>query len=143
MKRMTLVLLAALSLSGFKEELGELGAKFEKLAPDIKPMTIVIRPNYPLMVGGGPASVVGTDTCPALEPSFRLSFGSDFEDRDEGKKRCIIITPETASVSVTAWFPDGPSNEVWSVERSPGRTVLRRADGRLIGAPPSNERSGS
>lgn len=136
MKRMTLVFLAALSLSGCKEDLRDLGVWFSKMAQDSEPMNIVFWPNYKFMVGGKPAAVVGSDICP---PTTSFNFDGQFEDPSVGKPLCTIISPETTSVLVTAWLPEGASAEVWSVERSADRTVLRRGDGSLIGAAPQND----
>jgi hypothetical protein len=130
MKRMTLVFLAVLSLSGCKEEMKEIGAQFEKLAPDREPMTIVIWPNYKVMVGGKTAMVFGSDICPPTESFF------SGQNPSSGKPECIVITPETTSVLVKVWLPEGDTAEVWSVERSADRMMLRRRDGSLIGAAP-------
>lgn len=136
MKRMTLVLLAALSLSGCdmaKDVATKVGSEFAKLMPDREPMTIVFWPNYKVMVGGTSAGIVGNEVCPP--PEFYIG---DL-DPAVGKPLCTIITPETTSVLVQVLLPERLSIEVWSVERSADRTVLRRADGTLIGAAPQND----
>ena len=136
MKRITLVLLAALSLSGCdmaKDMAVKVGTEFAKLSPDTEPMTIVFWPYTKFMVGGKPAKVVGNAFCPPVN-----TFFGDV-DPAVGKPLCIVVTPETTSVLVTAWFPEAASAEVWSVERSADRVVLRRGDGGLIGAAPQKD----
>jgi hypothetical protein len=136
MKRMTLVLLAALSLSGCdmaKDVAAKVGTEFAKLTPDREPMTIVFWPHYKFMVGGKSAEVVGNEICPPV-----TSFFGDV-DPSVGKPLCTIITPETTSVLLQALLPEGLSVEVWSVEHSADRIMLRRGDGSLIGVAPQND----
>jgi hypothetical protein len=136
MKRMTLVLLAALSLSGCdiaKDMAVRVGTEFAKLSPDTERMTIVFWPYTKFMIGGKPAMVVGNEICPPV-----TTFFGDV-DPAVGKPLCTFVTPETKSVLVQVLLPESLSVEVWSVERSDDRTVLRRADGSLIGAAPQTD----
>lgn len=126
MKKSALTLVAALSLSGC-DAMQDLGSSVAKAYPEHAPMTLVIHSDYKMLVGGQQAQVFGSDVCP---PADNL-FGSD---PDEGTRSCVVITPETKTVSVTVQLSEGPSKESWTVERSGDRTMLRRADGTLLAA---------
>lgn len=113
----TAALLASIPfLSGFikKDE----GAQFVKKVPG---HLVVVQPGYKMLVNGQAAQVFGKDECPLSSP-------------DEGKRLCIVIASETKTVPVTVVLPGGPVDEVWTVERSADRTMLRRADGSYLAA---------
>ena len=130
MKNLALTLVAALSLSGC-DAMKELGSAVAKTYPEHAPMTLVIHSNYKMLVGGQPAQVFGSDVCPPADKFMKVLFGAD---PDEGTRSCVVITPETKTVSVTVLLPEGPSKESWTIERSGDRTMLRRADGTLLAA---------
>lgn len=84
-------------------------------------MTVVVQPGYEILVNGQEVQVFGKDECPLSSPV-------------EGARQCIVIAPETKTVSVTVVLPGGPVDEVWTVERSGVSTMLRRADGSYLAA---------
>lgn len=126
MKALLIALVVAGALSGC-DAANELAAK---VAQDQPPMTLAISSGYKLNVGGHPVPVFGTEKCPPVDPFWEKIFGSD---PDADKKTCILITPNAKQVSVTVGLPTGLTAEVWSVERSGDRAMLRRGDGTLIG----------
>jgi hypothetical protein len=109
----------------------ELGAKVASAYPEVTPMTLVIHPGYKMLVDGQAVSVFGSTECPSTENNMEEFFGAS---PDEGSRSCIVIAPDTKTVSVIAALPEGPSAETWTVERSGNRSTLRRADGTLIAA---------
>jgi hypothetical protein len=118
MNHLPLVLALAFGLSGC-DALKEISDQFVVKAPG-HPM-VVVEPGYEMLVDGQAAQVFGKDKCPPP---------------DEGKRLCIVIVvPETKTVPVTVMLPGGPVDEVWTVERSADRTMLRRADGSYLAAP--------
>lgn len=119
MKLIPLLMALAFTLSGC-DAAKEVGAQFVEKVPG-HPMTVVVQPGYKMLVNGQAAQVFGKDECPPSSP-------------DEGKRLCIVIAPETKTVPVTVVLPSGPVEEVWTVERSADRTVLRRADGSYLAA---------
>lgn len=127
MKNVPLVMALAFALSGCDaaKELGAQAAKISNQAP----MTLVIKPGYKMLVGGQPAPVFGSQKCPPGDKNMRELVGPD---SDEGMPTCIVITPDTETVSVTVGFPNGPSAETWTVERSGDHTMLRRPDGSYL-----------
>jgi len=127
MKYIPLVLVLALSLSGC-DAAKELGAQVARNS-DHPPMTLVIKPAYKMLVGGQPAPVFGSQKCPPGDKKMRALVGPD---PDEGMPKCVVIAPDTKTVSVTVGLPNGPSVETWTVERSGDHTMLRRADGTLL-----------
>ncbi|WP_434676671.1 hypothetical protein [Pseudomonas sp. D3-10] len=117
MKLIPLVMALAFTLSGC-DAAKEIGAQFvEKVSGH----PVVVQPGYKMLVNGRAAQVFGKDECPPSSP-------------DEGKRLCIVIAPETKTVPVTVVLPSGPVDEVWTVERSADRTMLRRADGSYLAA---------
>jgi hypothetical protein len=120
MKHVPVVLALTFALSGC-DVAKKIGAQFEAKVPGHEPATVVVQPGYKMQVNGQAAQVFGKDECP---PSRS----------DEGKRLCIVITPETKTVPVTVVLPGGPVDEVWTVERSADRTMLRRADGSYLAA---------
>jgi hypothetical protein len=131
MKYAPVVFAFAFGLSGC-DAAKDFGAQVAKAAPAHAPMTLVFRSGYKMIVDGREAPILGKDVCPPANSKFMTSiFGADFED---GKRSCIVIAPETETVSVTVGLPEGPTDEVWTVERSGDRTMLRRADGSYLAA---------
>lgn len=129
MKYVPFVLALALNISGC-DAAKELGAQVAK-SPDRAPTTLVFKPGYKMLVGDQPAPVFGSQECPPGDEGMRALMGPD---PDEGKPICVVIAPDTETVSVTVGFPEGPSVEIWTVERSGDRTMLRRADGSYLAA---------
>lgn len=125
MKALLIALGLASALSGC-DAANELAAK---VAQDQRPMTLGFHSGYKLNVGGQSAPVFGTDKCPPADPVWEKIFGSD---PDADKQTCILIPPNSKQVSVTVGLPTGLTAEVWNVERSGDRTMLRRGDGTLI-----------
>lgn len=119
MNHLPLVLTLAFALSGC-DAAKEIGSQFVEKTPG-HPLTVVVQPGYKMMVNGQAAQVFGKDECPPSGP-------------DEGKRLCIVIASETETVPVTVLLPGGPVSEVWTVERSADRTMLRRADGSYLAA---------
>lgn len=129
MKTVPLVLALLIGLSGC-DAAKELGAQVGK-SSDQSPMTLVLKPGYKMLVDGQPAPVFGYQKCPPGDKGMRDLVGSD---PDEGKPICIVISPDTQTVSVRVELRDGLSEEVWTVEHSGDRTMLRRADGSYLSA---------
>lgn len=120
-----------ISLSGC-DAAKDLGAQVAKTVPAHAPMTLVFHSGYKMVVDGREAPIFGKDECPPANTNFMTSiFGADSED---GTRSCVVIAPDTKTVSVTVGLPDGPTDEVWTVERSGDRTMLRRADGSYLAA---------
>lgn len=131
MKIVPLLLVLALGLSGCDAAM-ELGAQVAKIAPEHEPITVVIHSGYKMVVNGRAAPIFGKDQCPPANSDFMTEiFGSD---PDAGQRSCIVIAPDTKTVSVTVGMPDGPTAEIWNVERTGDRTMLRRADGSYLAA---------
>ncbi|MFL1449440.1 hypothetical protein ACI77O_13665 [Pseudomonas tritici] len=127
MKHVPLILALALSLSGCDAE-KELGSQVGK-SSDHAPITLFIKPGYKMLVSGQPAPVFGSQKCPPADTDMWKLVGPD---SDEGMPTCIVIAPDTETVSVTVGFPKGPAAENWTVERSGDRTMLRRPDGSYL-----------
>lgn len=119
MKFIPLVMALAFTLSGC-DAAKEIGAQLMEKAPG-HPVTVVVQPGYKMLVNSQTAQVFGKDECPPSSP-------------DEGKRLCIVIAPETKTVPVTVVLTGGSVDEVWTVERSADRTMLRRADGSYLAA---------
>lgn len=77
----------------------------------------MISPGYRMQVGAQAAAVFDSDECPPPE---------------EDQHRCIVIEPETKTVSVLVALKDGLAPEIWTVEHSGDNTMLRRADGSYL-----------
>lgn len=108
----------------------EIGAQVTKMLPDHEQLPLVFKPGYKMQVNGMSAPVFGKDECPSLTRWFPgLNFSPD---ADEGRRLCIVVGPETKTVPVTVVLPEGPIEEVWTVERSGDRTLLRRPDGSYL-----------
>lgn len=135
MKYPALCIALAVCLSGC-DAANDLATRVGKVAqPNVgthEPMTLVIKSGYKVIVGGRPASIFGRDTCPPSNTKFMTAlFGPS---ADDGTSSCVVIAPDTKTVVVTVGTPDGTTDEVWTVERSGDRTMLRRADGSPIAA---------
>lgn len=130
MKNVPLLLVLALGLSGC-DAAKELGAKVAKNS-DHAPLTLVFNSGYKMLVDGRQVPIFGKDECPPANTNVMTSiFGPD---SDDGKRSCVVIGPDTKTVSVTVGLSDGPTDEIWTVERSGDRTMLRRADGSYLAA---------
>lgn len=130
MKNVPLLLVLALGLSGC-DAAKELGAKVVQNS-DHAPMTLVFNSGYKMLVDGRQVPIFGKNECPPANTNAMTSiFGPD---SDEGKRSCVVISPDTKTVLVTVGLSDGPTDEIWTVERSSERTMLRRADGSYLGA---------
>lgn len=127
MKHVPLVLALLLGLSGC-DAAKELGAQIAK-SSNQAPMTLVFKPGFKMLVDGQPAPIFGSQKCPPGDEGMSALVGPD---PDEGKPICVVIAPDTKTVSVTVGLPKGPSVETWTVERSGDRTMLRRADGSYL-----------
>lgn len=135
MKYAALLIALAAGLSGCDAG-NDLAARVGKIAqPSIgehEPMMLIIKSGYKVVVGGRPASVFGKDKCPPSNTKLMTAiFGADAAD---GTRSCVVIAPDTKTVAVTVATPEGTTDEVWTVERSGDRTMLRRADGSPIAA---------
>lgn len=129
MKHGPLIFAFAITLSGC-DATKDLGAQVAKTVPAQAPMTLVIHSGYNMLVDGREAPIFGKDKCPPAKTNVMTSIiGTDSND---DKRSCIVIAPDTERVSVTVGFRDGPTDEVWTVERSGDRIMLRRADGSYL-----------
>lgn len=128
MKNVPLLFVLALGLSGC-DAAKELGTTFAKNSDHV-PMTLVFNSGYKILVDGREVPLFGKDECPPANTNAMTSiFGPDSED---GKRSCVVIAPDTKTVSVTVGLSDGPTDEILTVERSGDRTMLRRADGSYL-----------
>jgi hypothetical protein len=132
MKHAVIALVVAFGLSGC-DAAKELGSAVSKTMDDNKShqMTLVIPSGYKMIVGGQQAKVYGAEECPPASDFVKFLFGPD---PDEGVKSCVVIAPDTKTVTVTVGLPSGASKETWAVERKDDRVMLRRADGSLLAA---------
>jgi hypothetical protein len=124
-----LALVAVLSGCDVKNLAREIGENFEKNS-DLPPLTLIVHAGAKMTLGDSAVPIQGNELCPPSTGWSRALFGPAPE---EGKHTCIVVEPDTQSVTVKIWFPEGPSVEDWSVERTARNIVLRRADGSLIG----------
>ncbi|WP_147464699.1 hypothetical protein [Pseudomonas cannabina] len=130
MKTVPLLLVLALGLSGC-DAAKEQGANVTKNS-DRAPMTLVFKSGYKMLVDGQEVPIFGKDECPPANTNVMTSiFGPD---PDDGQRTCVVIAPDTKTVSVSVGLSEGPADETWTVERSGGRTMLRRADGSYLAA---------
>lgn len=131
MKHAVIALVIALGLSGCDamEKVGSYAIKMMEDKDNPHQTTLVIHSGYPMIVGGQQAEVFGRDKCPQAGKSF---FSTDV---DEAVMSCVVIAPDTPTVTVTVQLPSGVlKEETWTVERKEDRVMLRRADGSLLAA---------
>lgn len=127
MKYMSLLTILTVVLSGC-DVATDLGIKIATAYP-FKTPNLVLSPGYKMKVGKEVAPVFGNGECPSADKSMRMLFGPN---PDEGQLTCIVIAPETKEVFVTVGLREGATREIWKVERSGGRIMLRRADGSYL-----------
>lgn len=98
-----------------------------KVAGDGKPTTLAIRAGYQVQIDGKAAPIYGTSACP---PAGELTlFGPG---PDEGNRTCVVVGPETKTVTVLVGGGAIPQPETWLVDHDGSKTMLRRPDGSYI-----------
>jgi len=93
------------------------------------PGAIVLHAGYKVQVDGKPVPIFGNDQCPSANKLIKVLFGPE---PDEGQRSCLVVAPETKTVSVLVGSGDNPVHETWVVERECDMTMLRRADGSYV-----------
>ncbi|WP_034302933.1 hypothetical protein [Herbaspirillum sp. RV1423] len=127
MKYVSLLAIVAIVLPGCDVST-DLGNKIATAYPAKTP-NVVFSPGHKMKVGDEVAPVLGNGECPSAGKAMRLLFGPN---PDEGQHSCIVIAPETTEVFVTVGLKEGATREIWKVERSGERIMLRRADGSYL-----------
>lgn len=130
---MMAVLALVLGLTGCDAAMdaaSRVGAEAVEVYPELaEPNTLIILPGYEVMIDGQATPVYGFDDC--YSPHDAMLFGPALSAQGTA---CIVIAPDAQFVSAMMIIPDGTIAEHWSVERAGAKTLLRRADGKLISA---------
>lgn len=84
-----------------------------KVAGDGKPTTLAIRAGYQVQIDGKAVPIYGTSACP---PAGELTLTLFGPGPDEGNRTCVVVGPETKTVTVLIGGGAIPQPETWLVD---------------------------